>query len=360
MTEKDEKVIKRIEEELEKINKKENNIYFFITSTHGIFDETLDYIYKMATLLHESNYKVSFIHQDEDFKENDWLMLDETVKDIPLYDISKGEVNVGVSDVLFIPEVFATVMNQTTKLPCKRIAVIQNVNYLTKFMPIASQFGDFGILDFMTFDENESQVIKSMFPYLKEHVVHSYIQEGFYCNKDLRDITVNVVSKSEDDVLNITKQFYWKYPLYKWVTFKDIRGLTQEDYAKCLQESNITIVVDEKSNLMLETIEAFASNNTVIAKIPDIQPSWSKDENGQLNNSAIWVNSIQDIPQILANLIRAHITDSMPKEITDSMKQVLSMFPKEKSKEEINLMMESILNERVNELNNIIEKVKKQ
>lgn len=353
------KVLKRIEDEIKKIDKKENNIYFFITSTHGIFDETIDYEYKMAYLLRKIGYNVAFIHQDEKFEQNEWVSNKEFL-DIPTYDIAKGEVNVGVSDVLFIPEVFASVMNQTVKLPCKRIALIQNIQYLTKFMPLASQFGDFGIIDFLTFSEGEAQLIKSMFPYMKSHVAHTYIDEQFYCKNQFRDMVINIVSKSADDVNQIAKQFYWKYPLYKWVTFKDMRGLSQEDYKEQLQVSKITIWVDDNADNGIEILEAMASGNIVIAKIPEIIPDWFKNSENTLNNAAVWVSSIQEIPSIVANITRSVITEKIPSELYEDMKKVVSEHTKQRSMEEIEKVINDVLAQRRQELENIITQVKKE
>ena len=358
MAEDKNKIIKeRILGEIEKIDKKESNIYFFIMSTHGIKDETIDYVYKMALLLKENGYNVSFIYQDEDFEPNDWLSVKE-YNDIPLYDITKGEVNVGVADVLFIPEVFSSVMNQTTKLPCKRIAIIQNLAYLTKFMPISSQFGDFGIIDALTFDKEEERMIKTFFPYMRTHVAHTYVDDFFYSVDKIRDIVVNIVSRSEDVVNQIAKPFYWRYPIYKWVTFKDMRGLTMEEYADNLKVSNITIWVDEDSNNGLEALEALASGNIVIAKIPNLIPEWAKDENGELTNSIIWVNSIAEIPMLVSNLVRMTITDKIPQQVKDDIQKLMGKINKKKSSEEIVQVIENILSERKEELNNILKNIK--
>ena len=225
-------------------------------------------------------------------------------------------------------------------------------------MPLSSQIGDFGIMDCLTFDNSEAELIKSMFPYLNMHVAHTYIDDKFYETTELRDIAVNIVSKSENHVNQIAKQFYWKYPLYKWVTFKDMRGLSQEEYLVNLKEAPITIWIDDESNNGLECLEALANGNIVIAKIPDVIPEWAKNDDGSLNNSAIWVNSIQEIPIIVSNLVRAVITESVPNEITNDSDKVRKGFTKQRSQDEINTVIENILSSRKQELSNIITSIK--
>ena len=358
MKEKDKKVLKRIEEEVGRIKEGKSYVYFFITSTHGIFDETFDYVYKMAYLLKEAGYNVGLIHQDGDkYEPNEWLS-SKAFNDIPVYDISKGEVSVGVADLLFVPEVFTSVMGQTKNLPCKRVAIIQNMTYLTRFMPITSQFGDFGIIDYLTFDESESEWIKSMFPYMKEHIAHTYVDTPFFSNNEYKDMCVNIVSRSEDTVNQIAKQFYWKYPLYKWITFKDMRSLTQEEYAEHVKMSPITIWTDPNADNGIEILEALAGKNIVIARIPEMIPSWFKDENGSLNDAAVWVNSIQEIPEILANLIRMFITDSVPEVVTEAARKKAEEFTRTRSQEEICKVVSDILSEREKELENIVAQIK--
>lgn len=357
MDSKQNKVLERIQNEINRIDKKENNIYFFITSTHNCFDETIDYIYKVAYTLYENGFNVSFLKQEEDFDNNVWLSNHEKYSNIPVFDITSGEVNVGVSDILFIPEIFASVMNQTSKLPCKRIVIIQNINYLAKFMPISSQLGDFGIIDCLTTDNKEADLIKSFFPYLNIYKIPNYIDNIFYSNNQYKEITVNIVTSHQANVEMVAKTFYWKYPLYKWVTFKDVFSLTQNEYADELNKSSITIWLDENSDFGLQALEALASNNIVLAKLPNNCPEWALNNEGDYNNSIIWVNNYNELIDMLAKLIRGIITDTIPEEIFEDMKKVSLQITKDKTTKAALNVIESINLKRKEELNELISKV---
>ena len=63
---KDTTVIERINNEIEKINKKESNIYFFVLDTKGNPSGSLAYIYNLALLLHNEGYKVSMLYQEQE------------------------------------------------------------------------------------------------------------------------------------------------------------------------------------------------------------------------------------------------------------------------------------------------------
>ena len=70
MTEKDKKISRKLNAEIDKINKKENNIYFLIVDTKGVPSGSLSYIYKMAMTLFKDGYKVTMLY---DVQSNDFL-----------------------------------------------------------------------------------------------------------------------------------------------------------------------------------------------------------------------------------------------------------------------------------------------
>ena len=168
MTEKDKIAIERIQNEILKIDNKENNIFFFVLDTKGNPSGSLEYIYKLAYILNENGYNVTMLYQlgeDEDFVGvGDWL--DEKYANLNHANIASDEVGVSHSDVLFIPELFSNIMIQTKKLPCKRVVILQNYDYILEQMPMASQWGDFGIMEALTNSDLNASLVKSIFPYV--------------------------------------------------------------------------------------------------------------------------------------------------------------------------------------------------
>ena len=66
MEEKDLTAIERITKEIERIDKNENKIYFFVIDSAGSPSGSLEYIYKLAYLLKESGYNVAMLYQKEE------------------------------------------------------------------------------------------------------------------------------------------------------------------------------------------------------------------------------------------------------------------------------------------------------
>lgn len=360
MTEKDNKALTRINEEINKINNKEFNIYFFVIDSKGNPSGSLSYIYKLALILSENGYNVGMLYQDDEFiGVKDWL--GEEYANIPHYNVNNGDVNISVSDILFIPEIFASVMNQTKKLPCKRIAILQNFNFLTEFIPLSIQWGDYGIVDCITQTKQQSDLIKSYFPYVKTSVIPPYIDDSiFYETDDLKDLYINIVSQNDQSYINrIVKPFYWKYPAYRWVSFKDLRGLSQENFANELRKGCITIWVDTDTNFGYTPIEAMKCGSIVIAKIPNDIPEWAKDENGNLLENIVWFDNVQDLHSIIANLVIAWTYDNVPKVIKETQDKVISLYTKENTINHLLYYINNVTEKRKNEMISLISTIKK-
>lgn len=66
MDKKEEKALKRVQAEIKKIDKKENNVFFFILDTKGNPSGSLEYIYKLAMIAKNDGYKVGMLYQSAD------------------------------------------------------------------------------------------------------------------------------------------------------------------------------------------------------------------------------------------------------------------------------------------------------
>ena len=224
MNDKDLKVIDNIEKEISKIDKKENRIYFFVIDTKGVPSGSLEYIYNLALILKGEGYDVNMLHTEEEFVGvGAWL--GEEYTSLPHFNVNKGEVGTSPSDVLFIPEIYSQVMNQTKNLPCKRVIILQNYDYVVEQMPYVAQFGDFGILEGITNSDYQAAELNESFPYMKLKKVRPFISKIFGSTIAPKKMVINVISKDQSDIKRIVKPFYWKYPFFKWVSFKELRIL---------------------------------------------------------------------------------------------------------------------------------------
>ena len=350
--------VDRVREEIDRLDKKESRVMFYVLDTEGYASGSLAYEYQLAKIAKDDGYNVSMIYQSEE-KGEDFVgvegWLGEEYSSIPHYDIRKDQVDIRPSDVLFIPEIFAQVMNQTKKLPCKRIAIMQNYDYILSQTPYSAQWGDYGIMEAISNTEENKNLLHSIFPYVRTTVIDPYIDKMFGNIKKPKKCIVNVVSHNPDDVTRLVKPFYWKYPLMKWVSFADLRGMNKEKFADALREGFLTIWMDEPASFGYSALEAMRCGNIVFAMLPKECKKWMLDSEGKLNNSCVWFDNINAMHDKIATLVRAFITDKIPNEMYEDQKDVLNLYPEENTKKQFTAYLESLFTERKRQLNEFVK-----
>ena len=355
MSEKDLKVIENIQKEITKINKKENRIYFFVIDSKGVPSGSLEYIYNLALILKNEGYDVNMLHTEEEFVGVGAWLGDEYTS-LPHFNVNKGEVGTSPSDVLFIPEIYSQVMNQTRNLPCKRVIILQNYDYVVEQMPYVAQFGDFGILEGITNSDYQAAELNESFPYMKLKKVRPFISKIFGSTIAPKKMVINVISKDQSDIKRIVKPFYWKYPFFKWVSFKELRNLSKEEFAKELREGAITIVVDESASFMYSAIEAMKSGSITMVKVPTTTVDWANGE--ELPNCCVWFNDYDTLHKQIASVVRSWITDKVPTVLAEEAKKVYEEFTEDNTKADILAYVTDILDKRKKEMEELITQIK--
>lgn len=372
-------VIKRIENEISKLNNKEFTLFFFTIDSKNVPSGSLVYTYELALSMQKLGYNVKMLYQVENElserqirkqKERgtynpgdeqvfcgvgDWM--GEEYGQLEHINISKKDSwQVAPSDFLFIPEAFASLMSQTYihKIPCKRYVLLQNFDYVTEFIPFGMQWLNFGIRDCVAISELQANLIKDVMPYVKTDVIKPYIPEYFRKSVKPAKLIVNIISKKQTDAYKIIKLFKWKYPIYEFVTFADLRNMPRNYYAESLQEGAITIWLDDETPFGYGALEAMRCNNIVIGKIPDRIQEWMLDEDGNIIDNAIWFNNLDELPDILAKVIGSWMQDNIPSIILENMEKTNKLYTKEEWDVNVESFVNNIIEERTKELTSFL------
>lgn len=375
MSNNDKQAIERIDEAIS--NLKENNFtfFFFIVDCKNVPNGNMQYMYQLAKTLNDKNYKVKMLYQlENEYNKSEieelnrkekpiderrvftgvgeWL--GEEYMNLPHINISKEEWKVSPSDFLFIPEVFSSLMKQTYqfKAPCKRIVVLHNYDYITEFIPFNDEWGTYGIRDVITNTDQQGKLVNSVFPYIKCKTLNPYISDIFRKPIKPKKLIVNIISKRTEDVNKIMKQFYWKYPMYKFISFRDLRGYPKEMFAEFLQESAITIWVDNETPFGYSAIEAIRTGNILIGKVPEHSPEWMSDDDGLLNN-AVWTYDINTIPDILSQVLGSWMQDKIPAVLYENMEKLDNLYTYETYEKKVDEIINDYINERIKEFTEI-------
>lgn len=342
-----EEMLKVVDENIAKLKNKEYTLYFFVLDTKGNPSHSLEYIYHTALTLMKRGHKVVMLYQEPEFVGvADWL--GEEYANIPHMNIETDNVEVSPSDFIFIPEIFANVMIQAKKMPCKKVVIVQNYTNICEFMPVSHSLETLGIIDAVVTSKLQEEKLKSYFPSVRTHVVSPSTRKVFRDNTDNpRKLIINLIVKEQSDANRITKPFYWKNPVYRWVSFRDLRGLPKEVLAEALREGAITIWVDDKTDFGTSLIESAKCGGVVIAKIPENIQDWMKDGDN-LTKAVLWFNDIDEVSDVLPSVIRSWTTDTIPNEVYENQENIKQMFTEEiQTLEIIESYEKNIINRRL-------------
>lgn len=360
---KKEEMIKTIEESINKIESKDFNVFFYVLDTKGNPSGSLEYVYQTAYTLKELGFNVTMLHNEKDdfIGVGDWL--GEKYSELPHRNVEKENVEISASDFLFIPEIFgSTVITQTQNLPCKRIIIVQNYNYLPEFLPISKDLEGLKIYDAIVTTKVQEKKVKEYFPSVQTHVISPSIKPIFRDSTAPRKLIINVISKNQDDIYRIMKPFYWKYPVYQWVSFRELRGLDQENLSEAFREAPITIWIDDKSNFGYTALEALRCGDILLAKVPETPSDWNleTDEKGEkhLTDACIWFNHVDDVPDMLASIVRTWTLDRIPEDVYKKAHKLDNLYTQETQKKEIEHSYNEIFTRRVNDFKEVLSQIK--
>lgn len=358
----------KLETVLNELKNKESNFYFFTLDTKGNPTAGVANIYEHVKVLTELGYKAHILHEKNDYKLRgneegmgiaDWL--GEEYAELSHVSIEGQELQVKPSDFMFIPEIFASVMEQVKNMSCKKVVFAQSPEYMFEVLPIGRRWTiDYGFNDVITTSDRVAEHIKNHFPDVNAHVIPVSIPEYFKPSDKPKKPIVTLVARNQSDVIKITKSFYLQYPLYKWVTFKELRGLPRKQFAQELSESFLSVWVDDLSGFGTFPIEAMECNTPVIGKMPNILPEWmeTKDEDGNpiLRDNGIWTNTTQNIPELIGRYLKLYLEDSEPTEILENMEKTRGTYTSDVQRDKIEVVYGNLMRNRISEIEALMEK----
>lgn len=345
---------KVVEENIERLESRDYTLLFYVLDTKGNPSSALEYIYKTALVLSKKGYNVKMIHNEKDFiGVGDWL--GEEYANLPHANVEKENVSISASDFLFIPEIFANVMMQTKKLPCKRVILVQNAQNITEFMPVSQTLDNLGITDAIVTTKAQGDKLISYFPDVRTHVVSPSISPMFHPQDTPQKLLVNIVSKDQTEVNRIVKPFYWRNPVYKFVSVRDLRGIRQDVFAEALREAAITVWCDDETPFGYTLLEALRSGTLVFAKIPDEPTEWMLDEDGGLTKSIIWFDTVDTLTEMLPAAVRSWTNFEVSDKIYEAQKSFDDLYSEQTQEAEIeHVYIKTIVERRLNEFKEIL------
>ena len=361
--------ISQLKDVIGNLENKNFKLYFFTLDTKGNPTAGIANIYEHVKMLNELGYKSYILHEKNDYKlrgdENgqgiaDWL--GEEYANLPHASIEGQELLISPSDFIIIPEIFSNIMDQVKGFPCKKIVFSQSYDYLLELLPIGKRWDfDYGFNDVITTSNKQANYVKSLFPSVKTHVVPLSIPEYFKPTGKPKTPVIAVVTRNAGDATKLAKSFYLQFPIYKWVTFKELRGLSRQKFATELEKCCLAVWIDDQAGFGTFPLEAMECNTPVIGKMPNMLPEWMEniEPNGEVSvkNNGVWTNTTLNIPELIATYLKIWLEDAVPSDLLESMAESRGQYTVEAQKQAINNVYGAIFENRASELKITLEKL---
>ena len=293
---------------IERIENKENKIFFFVQDTRGNAKASLVYLYDMAYTLHKDGYTVVMLHEKLDYtKIGEWS--DLKYDELTHQSIEGTNLEVTPEDIMVVPEIFGFIMEQIKNLPCGKIVITQAYDHVLETLTPGTSWPQLGFFKCITTSETQKNQVEKLMKRVTVDVISPVISDKFEKQKYPAKPIIAVHTRDQRDGINLIKQFYLKYPQYRFFTFRDLRGVSMDEFANAIQDAFLGVWVDPTSGFGTFPLECMKVGIPVLGLKPNLKPEWLEDKNG------IWVDNQIMMVDIIADLIQTWLEDNLLKEL---------------------------------------------
>ena len=326
----------KLEKSINNMKEKLSRIYFMVQDTKGNAKASVRYIYQMALTLKKNGFNSIILHEKPDyFGVSSWLD-EEYMTELEHRAIEGTSLEISPDDLIIIPEIYGFVMDQITKLPCGKIVLSQAFDHIFETLQPGQTWPQLGFYKCITTSTKQKEMIESVMRNVSVDVIEPYISESFKKNEFPPKTVINIHSRDQRETSNLIKSFYVKFPQYRWISFRDLRGLSESEFSQAMKDSFISIWIDQTSSYGTFPLESMKMGIPVLGLVPDIVPSWMNEDNG------LWVNNKTIIVDVLADFIQNWLEDNLNPELFDRMNMTVDSLPTQETFEQttINLFTE--------------------
>lgn len=343
---------KKVQNSIENLATKQAKIFFLVQDTKGNAKASIRQIYLIAKSLKNNGFNPHILHESKNYTSVDsWL--GEGYDDIPHVIIETGDLRISPEDFVVIPEIFGHALEQLSNIPSGKIILLQAYDHMLETLTPGASWSQYGFVKCITTTQDQKDYVSKIMRNTSFDIIEPHIPTIFNKKEKPPKPFISIHTREPRNTAKIIKTFYLKYPQFRWVTFRDMRGLIQEEFAENLKECFVSIWVDDESGFGTFPIESMASGTPVIGKVPNMKPSWMTDYNG------VWTYDFNNIVDILAEFIQNWLEDNISESLyehgfnTAEKYQDINMF-----ETKIDMLFSSYLETRKNTFVEQLEKIK--
>ena len=340
----------KVKQSIQVLRNKQARIYFLVQDTKGNAKASVRYIYQMAKTLKDNGFNSIILHEKADYS-GVIAWLDEEYMSLPHKAIEGQTLEISPEDFLIIPELFGYVMDQVKQLPCAKIVLTQQYSHMLETLQPGQSWNQFGFMKCLTTSNKQKEYIERVMRQSSFDVIEPYITNSFKPKSTPAMPIIGIHTKEQNDAINIIKTFYLKFPQYRWFTFRDLRGLSEKEFAKSLSDCFLSVWIDDDSAFGTFPLESMKSGVHVIGKVPNISPDWMTEQNG------IWITDKKLFVDVIDDYIQNWLEDNINPEIQDEMKKTVEQFSdKQKFDSSVVTLFSTYLNTRADSFEQQISK----
>jgi len=345
-----EQQLSQLQTGLTKMKNKEAKIYFLTQDTEGRAIASVAINYQYVKILKEAGYNASILYEKKEYKGvSEWLP--KEYAELPHASIETGELRVGPQDFVIIPELYGHVLEQIKEMPCTKMIFCQAYDYILETLQPGFSWSNYGVTKCITTTDSQKEYINNLFPSIQTDVIKPSIPEYFKASKKPKTPLVAIHTRDPRDTMKIIKEFYLRNPQFKWLTFRDMRNISREEFATILGEACVGVWVDRVSGFGTFPLEAMACKTPVIGNLPILKPDWLSQENG------LWVYDESKIGEVLGNYVKNWLEDNLPDKLYEEMEKTIKPYSEENERNEVVTYFDGLFKEKTEEFNNSINKL---
>ena len=332
--------ILKLEKSIEILKSKQSRIYLFVQDTKGNPKAAIRYIYDMGMALKKGGYNPIILHEKPDYAGvSEWL--GEEYMTLPHNPIEGKNLEISPEDFIIIPEIFGFIMEQVKDLPCAKIVLCQAYDHMMETLQPGFGWGNYGFYKCITTSEFQKDYISTVMRNVSIDILPPVISDKFEKSKFPQKPIVAVHSRDQRKTLNFIKTFYLRFPQYRWITFRDLRGLSEDDFSTFLKDCFLSVWIDETSGYGTVPLESMKCGVPVIGKVPSLFPHWMNEDNG------LWLGEETKLCDFTADFIQNWLEDNIKPELYDKMDETVStLISKEEFETNINNLFSDYITSR--------------
>jgi len=313
--------ISKLEQSIQNMKDKKSRIYLLVHDTKGNAKASVAYTYQLGMTLKKNGYNAIILHEKPEYIGVGQWLGQEYMETLPHKAIDGQNLEVSPEDLIVIPELFGYVMSQITKLPCGKIVLCQVYDHILETLQPGQSWTQMGFYKCITTSESQKEFVENLMRGVSYDILKPFISDRFTPSLFPPKPIIAVHTREPRDAANLIKSFYVKFPQYRWITFRDMRNLTQSEFSDGLRECFLSVWIDEISSYGTFPLESMKSNVPVLGLVPNLVPSWINEDNG------LWINNKVQLVDFVADFLQNWLEDNVNPKLYEEMKKTVDSLP---------------------------------